>query len=94
MPVSDLLFVGKQTEAALRKLGIMTIGALAEANPELLKMKLGKSGELLSVYARGLDSDPVLPDRSGDVKSISNGYTFRKDLLGREECKNGIDNLL
>jgi DNA polymerase-4 len=91
LPVCDLLFVGKQTEAALRKLGIMTIGALAEANPELLKIKLGKSGELLSVYDRGLDSDPVLPDRSDDVKSISNGYTFKKDLLGREECKNGID---
>lgn len=90
LPVSDLLFVGKSTADALRHLGIRTIGELADANRELLTMKLGKSGAMLSAYARGEDDSPVVSSSKGDAKSIGNGFTFKHDLVGREECLTGI----
>lgn len=90
LPVSDLLFVGRSTADALKHLGIRTIGDLAEANRELLVMKLGKSGAMLSSYARGEDNSPVESSSKADAKSIGNGFTFKHDLVGREECLTGI----
>lgn len=93
LPVSDLLFVGKKTAEALKLLGIRTIGELAKASPDILSRKLGKAGELLSVYARGEDKSPVEAQDKNEAKSIGNGYTFKHDLVGREECKVGINYL-
>lgn len=90
LPVSDLLFVGKRTSDALRHLGIRTIGELAEANRELLILKFGKIGGVLSEYARGEDHSPVEATDRADAKSIGNGFTFKHDLVGREECLTGI----
>lgn len=92
LPVSDLLFVGRKTAEALRLMGIKTIGALAAASKELLVHRFGKSGELLYKYSNGLDDSPVEPIRE-DAKSISNGFTFRHDLVSEEECKVGIEYL-
>lgn len=93
LPVSDLLFVGKRTEDLLRTLGIKTIGDLAYASTELLTLKLGKAGEMLSRYARGEDNSPVEAIDRNNSKSIGNGYTFKHDLMGREECRIGINYL-
>lgn len=93
LPVSDLLFVGKKTAESLKLLGIRTIGELAAASPDILSRKLGKAGELLSVYARGEDKSPVEAQDKNEAKSIGNGYTFKHDLVGREECKTGINYL-
>ncbi len=92
LPVSDLLFVGKRTEEILRTLGIRTIGALASSSPEVLARRLGKAGEQLINYARGLDDSPVASGRE-DAKSVSNGFTFRHDLVGFDECRIGIEYL-
>ena len=93
LPVSELLFVGKKTAEALKLLGIRTIGELAAASPDILSRRLGKAGELLSVYARGEDKSPVEAQDKNEAKSIGNGYTFKHDLVGRDECKIGIDAL-
>ena len=92
LPVSTLLFVGKKTETALLSMGIKTIGALAEASAALLTMRFGKLGEMLHNYANGNDDTPVLPVQD-DAKSVSNGFTFRHDLVGRGECRIGIEYL-
>ena len=92
LPVSSLLFVGKKTETALLSMGIKTIGDLAEASDVLLNMRFGKLGEMLHNYANGNDDTPVLPVQE-DAKSISNGFTFRHDLVGRGECRIGIEYL-
>ena len=93
LPVEDLLFVGRKTKQILATMGIRSIGNLAATSKELLKMKLGKAGEMLYLYANGLDESPVQIPVNDDVKSISNGLTFRHDLVTREECKTGIDYL-
>ncbi len=92
LPVSDLLFVGKKTERALITMGIRTIGELADTSCEMLSLRLGKAGEMLHKYANGLDDSPVNREHE-DAKSISNGFTFRHDLVGREECRVGIEYL-
>ncbi len=91
LPVSDLLFVGKRTAETLKLLGIRTIGELAKASPDLLARKLGKAGAILSTYARGEDRSPVEAQDKNEAKSIGNGYTFKHDLVGRDECKTGIN---
>jgi len=92
LPVGDLLFVGKKTERALMTMGIRTIGELANTSREMLSLRFGKMGEMLYKYANGLDDSPVAIEPS-DAKSISNGFTFRHDLVGREDCRVGIEYL-
>ncbi len=92
LPVSDLLFVGKKTSEELSRMGIKTIGALAETSESVLKMKFGKLGELLFAYAKGEDRSPVIPlNKKEDTKSVGSGYTFKRNLIGNAECKAGID---
>ena len=94
LPARNLLFVGAKTDSALAAMGIRTIGDIAASDPELLKMRFGKAGETLSRYARGLDDSPVVTQEDGaDAKSIGNGFTFRHDLVSRDECRIGIDYL-
>lgn len=94
LPVGNLLFVGKKTEEVLHSVGIRTIGDLASAQEALLSLKLGKSGVMLSRFARGLDDSPVLPiDHEDDLKSVGNGFTFKHDLIAGEDVKMGIDYL-
>ena len=91
LPASDLLFVGKRTADELSRIGIRTIGELATASKEMLKHRLGKMGDMLWNYANGLDDSPVGVDDNYEAKSISNGLTFRHDLVTREDCRTGID---
>ena len=92
LPVSDLLFVGKKTALALDSIGIRTIGQLADADLQVLSCMFGKNGSLLLDYATGEENSPVVSKRE-DAKSISNGFTFKHDILDFEECRIGIDYL-
>lgn len=93
LPVGDLLFVGKRTREALSKLHIETIGDLAESDEEKLIKTLGKQGETIYRYARGEDDSPVDPHANDEVKSVGNGMTFRRDLVGEKDILCGISHL-
>ena len=91
LPVSDLMFAGKASVTLLNQKGINTVGDLALQPKERITSLLGKGGEVLWIYANGLDTDPVR--RWGDVpevKSVSHGMTFRRDLFTREEIETGV----
>lgn len=91
LPVSDLMFAGKASVKLLNQKGIQTVGDLALQPRERIASLLGKGGETLWAYANGLDTDPVR--RWGDapeVKSVSHGMTFRRDLYTREEIETGV----
>ena len=91
LPVTDLLFAGKKTALLLDRLNIKTIGDLADANRENLVKLLGKNGEMLISYARGEDETPVKSHtEEKELKSVGNGITFRHDLLGEEQIRQGI----
>jgi len=90
LPVSDLLYVGKATAEKLASFGIKTIGQLAQTDAAILEALLGKHGEQLFLYANGLDTDPVkTEDEMAGVKSVGNGMTFRRNLVGWEDIKTG-----
>lgn len=91
LPASDLLFVGKRTAEELLKIGVKTIGDLANTSKDMLRHKFGKMGDMLADYANGRDESPVGVDENHEIKSISNGFTFRHDLITREDCKTGIE---
>jgi DNA polymerase-4 len=71
LPVGELLYVGRSTQAKLMRVGYKTIGDLAKANPALIREMLGKPGEMLWMFANGLDKSPVCNvGYSPDIKSI------------------------
>lgn len=91
LPVGQLLFVGGATEQALQKMGIHTIGELANADEQTLVRLLGKRGKQLRTFARGEDDEPVKWQKSKeDLKSIGNSTTLPKDVTDREEVKRYI----
>lgn len=87
LPVTDLLCVGRSTGERLTRNGIRTIGQLAEAPDRLLKVLLGKNGELLQNFARGLDVSPVAAfDAQPQIKSVGNSTTLPRDLACQEDA--------
>ena len=91
LPVSDLMFAGKASVKLLNEKGIRTVGDLALQPRERVISLLGKGGETLWGYANGLDTEPVR--RWGDkpeVKSVSHGMTFRRDLVTKDEIATGV----
>lgn len=79
LPVGDLPYAGRKTEATLRLLGIHTIGQLAAVPLETLRAIFGVHGILLHRFANGIDHRPVAPP--GPPRSISRSTTFPKDIL-------------
>lgn len=88
LPVGDLLYVGRATEAKLRRFGITTIGELARAPVGFLRGQFGKIGPMLSDFANGRDRSEVM--RISDtrrVKSVSNGVTTPRDLINDADVR-------
>ena len=91
LPVSSLLFVGRNTEEELKRLRIATIGQLAAASPGLLRERFGKLGDQLHAYANGLDDSPVLEiGEEEDIHSVGNGITFSRDLVSYEDIHTSV----
>lgn len=87
LPAADLLFVGGATAARLNEVNIRTIGDLANSSREFMADYLGKPGEMLWLYANGIDDSPVAPaDEQRQYKSIGNSMTTPKDILNRAEA--------
>lgn len=93
LPASDLLFVGKKTAESLKNIGIFTIGDLAACPLETLALRFGKMGEMLFKYSRGLDDSPVCSGADEDAKSVGNGFTFKHDLITKDDCRLAVDYL-
>ena len=93
-PATDLLYVGRSAGDILKKHDIFTVGDLARADAELLERLLGKGGEGLRRCAAGLDDAPVRRwDQREEIKSVSRGMTFRRDLVAEEEVRAGLSAL-
>lgn len=91
LPAEALLYVGRASKEVFYKLGIRTIGDLAAISEEVLTTKLGKIGSQLHAYANGEDISPVasIYDKQ-EAKSVGNGMTFKRNLLGVEDIKSGV----
>lgn len=79
LPVGRLPGVGKVTEDKLKTLAIDTVGDLRKIDLGSLDSRFGRYGVRLYELARGIDNNPVVPDRI--TQSISAEDTFEKDAL-------------
>jgi DNA polymerase-4 len=78
LPVGRIPGVGKVTEKNLESLGIRTVGDLRSAELATLEHHFGRYGNRLNELARGIDNNPVVPNRQ--TKSISAEDTFERDV--------------
>lgn len=86
LPASDLLYVGRATNAKLANYGIHTIGDIAGADPQCLRRLLGINGLELWKYAAGKDDARVMhKDFASPMKSVGHGITCYADLETSEE---------
>ncbi|MBO4688408.1 MAG: DNA polymerase IV [Clostridiales bacterium] len=94
LPVADLLFVGRATEAVLAKMNIRTIGDLAKLQPDFAVSVLGKNGYALWRSANGLEDDPVRPaSYERPLKSVGNSTTTPRDMCTRKDVHEVVSTL-
>ncbi|MBQ3078635.1 MAG: DNA polymerase IV [Clostridia bacterium] len=88
LPASDLIYVGPRTARKLMEIGIITIGQLANAETDMLKMKFGVNGMMLKAFALGLDKSRVMKiDEKEIIKSIGNSSTPPHDIETIRDAK-------
>jgi DNA polymerase-4 len=84
--VQALWGVGPATTRRLHDIGVRTVGELAALPRDALVRRLGRAhGIHLAALARGVDTDPVTPDRP--AKSIGHEETFSRDLVDPAELE-------
>ncbi|MBM3638394.1 MAG: DNA polymerase IV [Actinobacteria bacterium] len=86
LPVQSLWGVGPATLTRLERLGIRTVGDLAELEESALVSALGAAhGAHLHALAHARDDRDVVPDRV--AKSIGHEETFEHDLFSVDELR-------
>jgi DNA polymerase IV len=78
LPVGRIPGVGQVTEARMKTVGITTVGDLHAMELSILERHFGRYGHRLYELARGIDNNPVVPNRPS--KSISAEDTFERDI--------------
>jgi DNA polymerase-4 len=78
LPVGRIPGVGKVTEARMETIGIKTVGDIYQMDARTLEEHFGRWGMRLYELARGVDHNPVVPNRIR--KQISAEDTFQDDL--------------
>ena len=86
LPVGDLYMAGKSSVEVLHKLGIRTIGELAQTEPELLELHLKSHGRTLWEFANGQSGDKVIREHV-ESKGIGHSTTLPQDCTSEEEAK-------
>ena len=89
LPVEELWGVGPATLAGLQRLGIATVGDLAELPEATISAALGPSqGVHLHMLANGIDNRSVEP--ASETKQISVEETYSHDLEGRDLVESAL----
>ena len=78
LPVGRIPGVGQVTESRMKAIGIATVGDLHAMELSALEEHFGSYGSRLYQLARGIDHNPVVPNRVS--KSISAEDTFSEDI--------------
>ena len=85
LPVRDLFMVGAATQAKLNRMGIYTIGELANCDIKVLQKKLGKYGEMIWHSANGRSTD-LLKAEPETNKGYGNSVTTAKNVETQEDA--------
>jgi DNA polymerase-4 len=88
LPAENLIYVGRSTKKRLNRVGICTIGDLANSPRDFLVRILGKWGDTLWAFANGYDAAPVASAGCESiVKGVGNSLTTPRDLCCNEDVK-------
>ncbi|HEX2360548.1 MAG TPA: DNA polymerase IV [Jiangellaceae bacterium] len=92
-PTDALWGIGRRTARKLAGLGIVTVGELAKADPQLLATRLGPSmGPWYVRVARGVGSSSVV-GTPHVARSRSRETTFQTDLVDWEQVRAAVQTL-
>lgn len=80
LPVKEMYGIGAKTADKLNRMGIRTIGNLAEFDADRIISILGKSGNEIYMHAHGIDNNPVLARIDDNMKSIGRSTTLPEDI--------------
>jgi DNA polymerase-4 len=88
LPVQGLFGVGSRMMRHLNRMGIYTIGDLAQTPLETLMRRWGINGEVLWRTAHGIDDSPVTPEtHEGAQQAIGHGMTLPRDYKEASEIE-------
>lgn len=83
-PLNKIWGIGPRLEARLNRLGVHTMGELAQMDRELMKAKFGIMGEQLLDQANGIDESDIHEIYEPKEKSLSFGQTLPRDYKVKE----------
>jgi DNA polymerase-4 len=83
LKIERLWGVGPKTAEVLHRLGIQTIGQLAQLSAKEMHKTFGESGEHLYNLSHGIDPREVQEET--DIKSVSHEHTFNVDTANLTE---------
>lgn len=87
LPIRQLFMVGSKMEQHFQRMGIYTIGQLANTPLYRLRERFGVNGEVLWRLANGIDHSPVNPNSHQGEKSIGHEMTLPRDYYDASEIK-------
>ncbi|MXQ53801.1 DNA polymerase IV [Shimazuella alba] len=87
LPVSSCFGVGRRMTRNLQRIGITTIGELAQYPLEKLQKHWGINGHVLWMTANGMDLSPVTLSSFSKQKAIGHHMTLPRDYRTAEEIE-------
>ncbi|RPF55703.1 DNA polymerase IV [Aquisalibacillus elongatus] len=87
LPVGKMFGVGSRMEKHFSRMGIQTIGDLANYPVQYLKKRWGINGEVLSNIANGIDYSPVSTQTHNGQKAVGHHMTLPRDYETLEDIK-------
>lgn len=85
LPVQELFLVGSATRRKLNRMGIYTIGELAQAEEGTVRRSLGKFGQTIWHFANGRNADMVRPVQE-ENKGYGNSVTTSEDVVSAQQA--------
>jgi len=79
LAIEQLFGVGNRMKRNFERIGIYTIGDLANRSLEELKKRWGVMGHVLWLSAQGIDHSPVASDSTEQQKGVGNSITLPRD---------------
>lgn len=86
LPINELFMVGRKSLPKLQKMGIKTIGDLAQKEEKELIKAFGKYGKIIWEYSNGIDNSKV-NDQIEKPKGIGNSITLPFDYTNIEKLE-------
>ncbi|MBP1914707.1 nucleotidyltransferase/DNA polymerase involved in DNA repair [Lederbergia galactosidilyticus] len=87
LPIEKMFGIGRRMEQHLKRMGIRTIGHLANFPLHILKKRWGINGEVLWQTANGINHSPVTVKTHDQQKAIGHHMTLPRDYNRLEDIK-------